>query len=85
MPKRADTSTPGATPDVILDPAGTEWVVLVRASDGKKKISTSVANKASERFNKSMTTIQKAYMDGLRETAKKPKKERAAGGSKKKA
>lgn len=59
--------------------------MLVRATDGKKKISTSVANKVGEKFNKSMTTIQKAYMSGLRETVKKPKKERAAAGSKKKA
>ena len=36
-------------------------------------------NAKCERFNKSMTTIQKAYMDGLRETVKKTKKERAAG------
>ena len=35
-----------------------------------------------ERFNKSMTTIQKAYMDGLKETVKKSKK---AGAGKKKA
>ena len=58
---------------------------MVRATDGKKKISTSVGDKAGDKFNKSMTTIQKAYMDGLRETVKKPKKERAAGGHKKKA
>lgn len=74
-----------ASPEAILDPISTEWVVLVRATDGKKKISTSVANKVGERFNKSMMTIQKAYMDGLRETAKKPKKERAGVGGKKKA
>ena len=75
LPKR------GARPDaaVILDPSGTEWVVLVRATDGKRKISTAVENAKCERFNKSMTTIQKAYMDGLKETVKKTKKERAAG------
>uniref|UniRef100_A0A7S0SFP1 Signal recognition particle 14 kDa protein n=1 Tax=Mantoniella antarctica TaxID=81844 RepID=A0A7S0SFP1_9CHLO len=82
LPRRGG---PRPSPETILDPGGTEWMVLVRATDGKKKISTSVANKGSEKFNKSMTTIQKAYMDGLRETVKKPKKERAAGGSKKKA
>jgi hypothetical protein len=62
LPKRGE-ERPSA--DAILDPAGTEWVVLVRATDGKKKISTSVANKAGDKFNKSMTTIQKAYMVGL--------------------
>ena len=82
MPRRAGVR---ASPEAILDPISTEWVVLVRATDGKKKISTSVANKVGERFNKSMMTIQKAYMDGLREAAKKPKKERAGVGGKKKA
>ena len=83
MPKRADARP---TPEAVLDTSsGSEWVVLVRATDGKKKISTAVNDKAGERFNKSMTTIQKAYMDGLKETVKKPKKERAAGGHKKKA
>jgi len=38
----------------------------VRASDGKKKLSTTVPTKAAERFNASLTTLQKAYMDGLR-------------------
>ena len=52
--------------------------MLVRATDGKRKISTA-ENAKCERFNKSMTTIQKAYMDGLKETVKKTKKERAAG------
>ena len=63
MPKRGREGVP--SPETILDPAGTEWVVLARATDGKKKISTAVPLAKAERFNKSMTLIQKAHMDGL--------------------
>ena len=38
---------------------------------------TAVPLAKAERFNKSMTLIQKAHMDGLRETVKKSKKARA--------
>lgn len=77
LPKRGERPPP----EVVLDSTpGSEWVFLVRATDGKRKISTSVENAKGERFNKSMTTIQKAYMDGLKEVAKKKtKKDRAKG------
>ena len=77
LPKRGKEGVP--SPETILDPAGTELVVLARATDGKKKISTAVPLAKAERFNKSMTLIQKAHMDGLRETVKKSKKARAGG------
>lgn len=69
--------------EVILDPSNSDWVVLARASDGKKKISATVPLQKADRFNKSMTLIQKAHMDGLKETAKKSKKGRGVVGKKK--
>jgi len=81
LPKRGSEGAPSA--ETVLDPASTEWVVLARATDGKKKISTAVPLAKTERFNKSLTLIQKAHMDGLKETAKKSKKARATVGKKK--
>jgi signal recognition particle subunit SRP14 len=47
------------------------WGVIVRASDGKKKVSTFVSKTAGEAFGKSLQTIQLAYIDGLMKKAKK--------------
>ena len=62
------------------------WGVIVRASDGKKKVSTFVSKTAGEAFGKSLQTIQLAYIDGLMKKAKKrtpkakkPKATNAAG------
>ena len=54
--------------EVANDPS---YGVIVRASDGKKKVSTFVSKTAGEAFGKSLQTIQLAYIDGL---MKKPKK-----------
>jgi hypothetical protein len=50
-----------------------EFVCLVRASDGKVKISTTVAAKDHARFVESYGTILRAQMDGLKKKAKKKK------------
>eukprot|EP00887_Chlorella_sp_A99_P001824 scaffold19.g1824.t1 len=42
------------------------YVCLVRATDGKRKLSTSVAGKDVARFHDSYTTIMRAHMDTLR-------------------
>jgi len=62
------------------------WGVIVRASDGKKKVSTFVSKTAGEAFGKSLQTVQLAYIDGLMKKAKKrtpkakkPKATNAAG------
>eukprot|EP00884_Botryococcus_braunii_P009727 jgi/Botrbrau1/18756/Bobra.0386s0079.1 len=54
-----------------------EYKCLVRASDGKKKISTAVPEKEQFRFQDSLLTILKAHLDGLKKKEKakpKPKK-----------
>ncbi|MDA9099017.1 signal recognition particle subunit SRP14 [bacterium] len=81
LPKRGLTGEGTPSAATILDPQNDEWVVLARATDGKKKISTTVPLAKADRFNKSMTLIQKAHMDGLKETVKKSKKRE--GGKKK--
>ena len=47
---------------------------LVRCSDGKRKISTRVFSQKAEKFAREFTLVQKASMDGLKETEKKKKK-----------
>ena len=77
LPKRNQLPQPE---QVFKDP---EWVRLVRASDGKKKISTTVDTKAAEKFSRSLSLVQMASMDGLQEIKKPSKKERAKGSTKK--
>ena len=47
---------------------------LVRCSDGKRKISTRVFSQKAEKFAREFTLVQKASMDGLKETEKKKTK-----------
>ncbi|DBA65899.1 hypothetical protein WJX79_001045 [Trebouxia sp. C0005] len=51
-----------------------EYRCLVRASDGKKKITTEISPKEQGRFQMSYATILRAHMDALkkREKSKKP-------------
>jgi|TARA_B100001142_G_scaffold23339_1_gene21373 signal recognition particle subunit SRP14 len=70
LPKRGERPPPE---QVLNDP---EWVRLIRASDGKKKISTTVETKAAEKFSRSLSLVQMASMDGLQELKKPSKKER---------
>ena len=77
LPKRNQLPPPER---VFTDP---EWVRLVRASDGKKKISTTVDTKAAEKFSRSLSLVQMASMDGLQAIKKPSKKERAKGSTKK--
>lgn len=44
---------------------------LIRANDGKKKISALVSAKEYVRFQTFYSNIVKAHMDGLREKSKK--------------
>ena len=77
----ASQAKPAPPPEqVFTDP---EWVRLVQASDGKKKISTTVDTKAAEKFSRSLSLVQMASMDGLQEIKKPSKKERAKGSTKK--
>lgn len=59
---------------LLLSPhKAAELVCLVRASDGKTKISTAVSAKDHGRFAESYGTILRAQMDGLKKKAKRPK------------
>ncbi|KAK9908809.1 hypothetical protein WJX75_003183 [Coccomyxa subellipsoidea] len=51
------------------DPAA-EYVCLVRATDGKRKISTTLNAKEYARFQESYGTILKAHMDALKKREK---------------
>lgn len=57
---------------------------LVRCSDGKRKISTRVFSQKAEKFAREFTLVQKASMDGLKETEKKKKKKTMEDEKKKK-
>ena len=57
---------------------------LVRCSDGKRKISTRVFSQKAEKFAREFTLVQKASMDGLKETEKKKKKKTTEDEKKKK-
>ncbi|KAI3740507.1 hypothetical protein L2E82_30966 [Cichorium intybus] len=59
-----------------------EYKCLVRATDGKKNISTLVGTKEHQRFQASFATILKARMTSLKKREKKDKK-KAADGDKK--
>lgn len=51
-----------------------EFHCLIRATDGKRKISTVVAAKDHVRFQDSYNTILKAHMDALKKREKKKDK-----------
>ena len=57
---------------------------LVRCSDGKRKISTRVFSQKAEKFAREFTLVQKASIDGLKETEKKKKKKTTEDEKKKK-
>ncbi|KAF3433195.1 hypothetical protein FNV43_RR24297 [Rhamnella rubrinervis] len=54
-----------------------EYRCLVRASNGKKTISTSVGAKDHQRFQASYATILKAHMTALKKRERKDKKKAA--------
>ncbi|XP_054791587.1 signal recognition particle 14 kDa protein-like isoform X3 [Prosopis cineraria] len=54
-----------------------EYRCLIRATDGKKTISTSVGQKDHQRFQSSYATILKAHMTALKKRERKDKKKSA--------
>ncbi|CAK7348156.1 unnamed protein product [Dovyalis caffra] len=59
-----------------------EYRCLIRATDGKKTISTSVGAKDHQRFQASYATILKAHMTTLKKRERKDKKKAAEGDKK---
>ncbi|KAK1318826.1 Signal recognition particle 14 kDa protein [Acorus calamus] len=51
-----------------------EYRCLVRATDGKKKISTALSTKEHQKFQASYATLLKAHMDSLKKRDRKDKK-----------
>ncbi|KAJ3693607.1 hypothetical protein LUZ60_009087 [Juncus effusus] len=51
-----------------------EYKCLIRATDGKKRISTLISAKDQLKFQSSYATVLKAHMDALKKKAKKEKK-----------
>ena len=76
-PRPKGTKRPDPTLEEIRAP-GSEYGVLVRASDGKRKVSTFVKPEKASKFSKSYQTIQLAYLDGLSAETKKKKKKPTA-------
>ncbi|OVA03151.1 Signal recognition particle [Macleaya cordata] len=54
-----------------------EYRCLVRATDGKKTISTSISAKDQQRFQASYATVLKAHMHALKKRERKDKKKAA--------
>ncbi|KAG5233325.1 signal recognition particle family protein [Salix suchowensis] len=59
-----------------------EYRCLIRATDGKKSISTSVGARDHQRFQASYATILKAHMTALKKRERKDKKKVAEGDKK---
>lgn len=58
------------------DYSALEYLCLIRATDGKRKISTTLPGKDCGKFQSSYSTILKAHMDSLKKREKtKAKKE----------
>lgn len=58
------------------EPAAQEYKCLIRATDGKKKISTAVSASEYMKFQSSYALILRAHIDALKKREKaKPKKE----------
>lgn len=67
--KKGSSSTPAAAPTA-------EYKCLIRATDGKRKISTTVSASEFMKFQSSYALILRAHMDALKKREKtKPKKE----------
>ncbi|KAF9615886.1 hypothetical protein IFM89_026812 [Coptis chinensis] len=62
-----------------------EYRCLIRATDGKKTISTSVSAKDHQRFQASYATVLKAHMHALKKRERKDKKKAADGDKKQEA
>lgn len=58
--------------------AESQFRCLVRATDGKKKISTLLSAKDHHRFQMAYATVLKAHMDTLKKREKKEKKDKKA-------
>ncbi|XP_048234598.1 signal recognition particle 14 kDa protein isoform X2 [Ricinus communis] len=69
---------------MITDGEPIEYRCLIRATNGKRTISTSVGAKDHQRFQSSYATILKAHMTSLKKRERKDKK-KAAGEDKKEA
>lgn len=54
----------------------TDFRCLVRATDGKRTISTTLSAKDHQRFQMAYATVLKAHMDALKKREKKDKKEK---------
>ncbi|KAL3684195.1 hypothetical protein R1sor_002217 [Riccia sorocarpa] len=58
------------------DAGDAQYRCLVRATDGKKKISAALTAKDHQRFQMAYATVLKAHMDSLKKRDKKDKKEK---------
>jgi signal recognition particle subunit SRP14 len=76
--KKKQQKKKGSTPPPAA-PAEEDYKCLIRATDGKRKISTAVAAGEIVKFQASYALILRAHMDSLKKREKvKPKKEAAA-------
>ena len=64
-----------------VEPTADDYKCLVRATDGKRKVSTVLAGKDLGRFQDSYQTILKAHMDSLKKRDRRQKKSGGGGSS----
>ncbi|KAJ0034102.1 signal recognition particle 14 kDa protein-like [Pistacia vera] len=87
--KRSSMKSKVQTNKMTTSGEAIEYRCLIRATDGKQKISTTVGAKDHQRFQASYATLLKAHMAALKKRERKDKKKAAEGdkkdgGSKKK-
>ncbi|KAG9447040.1 hypothetical protein H6P81_013168 [Aristolochia fimbriata] len=80
--KRSSQQSKAARQKLESQGSDIEYRCLVRATDGKKTISTSLSAKEHLRFQASYATILRAHMHALKKRERKDKK-KAADGDKK--
>ncbi|KAL5727908.1 RNA-binding signal recognition particle subunit srp14 [Ranunculus cassubicifolius] len=80
--KRSSMKSKIAKNKMVTDGKAVEHKCLIRATDGKKTISTSVSAKDHQRFQASYATVLKAHMHALKKRERKDKR-KAADGEKK--
>ncbi|XP_061341061.1 signal recognition particle 14 kDa protein [Gastrolobium bilobum] len=75
--KRSSLKSKGQRNKLATAGEAIEYRCLIRATDGKKTISTSVGPKDHQRFQASYATILKAHMTALKKRERKDKKKSA--------
>ncbi|XP_044500089.1 signal recognition particle 14 kDa protein [Mangifera indica] len=80
--KRSSMKSKVQTNKMMTSGESIEYRCLIRATDGKQKISTTVGAKDHQRFQASYATLLKAHMAALKKRERKDRKKAAEGDKK---